>query len=66
MRAENLIEDILTVIGDCNYIQESSESDYTKKCAKISAYDEVSELVARFMAFNLKDSGTATPVTNDN
>lgn len=47
---ENLIrinaEEIARIIKDCTWIQNSNESDYTKEQAKISAYNEITDLIA--------------------
>ena len=32
-------------IDDCEWVQGESESEYTKKCAKILAYDHIIELI---------------------
>lgn len=47
MRTGNILEDIMQIIQDCEDIQESNESSYTKEQAKISAYNEIKELIIR-------------------
>lgn len=44
MRTE-LIDRINEIVEDCEEIQRSNESQYTKEQAKISAYDEIAEVL---------------------
>lgn len=37
-------DEISRIIEDCEYIQEGSDSRYTKETAKIHAYDSILEL----------------------
>ena len=39
------IDRILAIIADCEDIQKSNESVYTKQVAKISAYDDIKEIL---------------------
>ncbi|MBR4377334.1 MAG: hypothetical protein IKP50_00390 [Bacilli bacterium] len=39
-----ILEEIMKIIQDCEDIQESHESAYTKEQAKIHAYEEIKEL----------------------
>ena len=41
----NYIGDIIRIFEDCDCIQHSGESEYTKKYAKINAYDELYSLL---------------------
>lgn len=41
----SLLDKVNKIIEDCEYIQESNESEYTKRCAKLSAYNEIAELL---------------------
>ena len=36
-----MIKDIMEIVQDCEAVQDSNESAYTKEQAKISAYDEI-------------------------
>lgn len=45
MRTGNIFEDILIIVSDCEAIQTSNESEYTKEQAKITAYDEIMEML---------------------
>ena len=38
-------KEIAQIIMDCEFIQQSNESDYTKECAEIGAYEEIHNLV---------------------
>lgn len=40
-----MMDRIIEIIADCDSIQESGESAYTKEQAKITAYDEIREIV---------------------
>lgn len=42
-----MLEKIMEIIQNCEDIQESNESAYTKEQAKISAYNEIKELTIR-------------------
>ena len=46
MRTGNIFEDILIIITDCEEIQKSNESQFTKEQAKISAYNDIIELLS--------------------
>ena len=41
----NIIDQIRLEIADCEDIQDSNESDYTKEQAKLSAYEHIREIV---------------------
>lgn len=43
----NILEEIMRIIQNCEDIQESHESSYTKQQAKITAYEEIKELTIR-------------------
>lgn len=45
MRTGNIFADIAQIIEECEAIQHSNESDYTKDRAKIHAYDEIIEVL---------------------
>ena len=45
MRTGNVFTDITQIIEECEAIQRSNESDYTKDRAKIHAYDEIIEVL---------------------
>ena len=38
-------DEILDIVRNCEDIQQSRESDYTKEQAKISAYNEIKEIL---------------------
>ena len=38
-------DEILDIVKNCEDIQQSHESDYTKEQAKISAYNEIKEML---------------------
>lgn len=40
-----LIEKINEIVENCEGIQDTNESDYTKRCAKLTAYNEIAELL---------------------
>ena len=40
-----IINQIKLIIKNCNEVQESNESKWTKTCARLSAYDEIKELL---------------------
>lgn len=40
-----MIERIKQIIEDCEEIQKSNESDYTKQCARLSAYEEIKKIM---------------------
>lgn len=40
-----MIEEIIKIIYDCESIQKSNESEYTKKQEKINAYNSICELI---------------------
>ena len=46
-RTGNMLEDIMRIIQECEDVQESNESRYTKEQAKISAYNEIKDLTIR-------------------
>lgn len=39
-----ILEEIMRIIQECEDIQESHESSYTKEQAKVSAYNQIKEL----------------------
>lgn len=41
----DIIDEIKEIISFCEEVQKSQESTYTKKCAKIVAYDDIKEIV---------------------
>lgn len=41
----NIIDQIRLEIADCEAVQNSNESDYTKEQAKLFAYEHISEIV---------------------
>ena len=41
----NTIDRIRQEIADCEYIQSTNESDYTKEQAKLSAYEHIREII---------------------
>ena len=41
----DLLDEIKLVISDCEYVQDSNESDYTKERTKISAYEAIKEIL---------------------
>lgn len=45
MRTGNILEDIKIIISGCEEVQNSLESAYTKEKAKLSAYEEILELI---------------------
>ncbi len=45
MRTGNIFADITQIIEECEEVQHSNESDYTKDRAKIHAYDEIIEVL---------------------
>lgn len=45
MRTGNIFTDITQIIEECEAVQRSNESDYTKDRAKIHAYDEIIEVL---------------------
>lgn len=45
MRTGNVFTDIAQIIEECEEVQHSEESDYTKDKAKIRAYDEIIEVL---------------------
>lgn len=49
MRTGNLFKDITQIIDECEAVQHSGESDYTKDMAKIHAYDEIIEVLREAM-----------------
>lgn len=38
-------EDILNIIQECEDLQDTGESEYTERCAKLSAYEAIKELI---------------------
>jgi len=40
-----VIEEIKEIIEDCESVQESQESAYTKEQARLSAYDRIKEVL---------------------
>ena len=45
----NIFEEVRTIISDCEDIQKSNESQYTKEQAKISAYDDIIKILRDVM-----------------
>lgn len=41
----NKINEIIKIITDCEAVQQSHESDYTKEKEKIHAYDAIREVI---------------------
>ena len=41
----NKINEIIQIITDCETVQASYESDYTKEMAKMHAYDAIREVI---------------------
>lgn len=39
----NLFDEIVRIISDCEDVQHSNESEFTKEKAKVHAYDEIME-----------------------
>ena len=42
---EYLIDKINEIVENCEEIQNTKESDYTKRCAKLTAYNDIAELL---------------------
>lgn len=40
-----IIEKINEIVENCEEIQDTNESDYTKRCAKLTAYNDIAELL---------------------
>lgn len=45
MKTSNIFTDIAQIIEECEAVQHSGESDYTKDRAKVHAYDEIIEVL---------------------
>lgn len=40
-----LFDEINEIVGNCEEVQKSNESAYTKEQAKLSAYDQIAEIL---------------------
>ena len=45
MRTGNILEDIKTIVTECEEYQHSNESAYHKQCEILHAYEEIKELI---------------------
>ena len=45
MRTGNILEDIRSIVADCEDVQKSGESEHTKKSAKLAAYEVILDLI---------------------
>lgn len=44
MRTGNVLEDIVTIVKECEEIQKSGESQHTKEQARLKAYEEIKDI----------------------
>ena len=58
----NIIDQIRLEIADCEDIQDSNESDYTKEQAKLSVYEHIREIVCEK---EQKDNGFFDEIMDD-
>jgi hypothetical protein len=42
---EHLIQKINEIVENCEEIQDKNVSEYSKRCAKLTAYNEIAELL---------------------